>query len=190
VQPEEVELMSETTLTHRLLDSLLEDYRKGAMLFGSEEHDAFMVSAVEWMPALIAAARKTIPGELLLRVRIPQLSPRRNLNSRGHWAKGHRDVKQARGATNLLLLQHAPPPLPLQITITRHAVRLLDDDNAVGSLKSVRDSVADWLSVNDRDPRIHWVVGQTKCKRADVGVVIEIREWRREDERMGRKVEK
>jgi hypothetical protein len=177
-------------LTHRLLDSLLEDYRKGAMLYGSPEHEAFVVNAIGCFPALIEAARKTIPGELLLSVRIPQLSPRRNLNSRGHWAKGHHDTKRARGATNLLLLQHAPPPLPLQITITRHAVRLLDDDNAVGSLKSVRDSVADWLSVNDRDPRIHWVVGQTKCKRADVGVVIEIREWRREDERVSSRAER
>jgi hypothetical protein len=181
-------------LTHRLLDALLEDYRKGAMLFGSEEHAAFVESAVEHMPALIEAARKTIPGELLLGVRIPGLVPRGTLNSREHHMARRRRVANEHSKTGIALAvwssKHeringiAPPPW--EVTLIRCSVRTIDDDNAVGSMKGIRDAVANWIGRDDGDPCFRWVVEQRKVKRADVGVVIEIREWRREDERMGR----
>lgn len=51
---------------------------------------------------------------------------------------------------------------PLVVTITRIAPRELDSDNAVGSAKHLRDSIADALGVDDRDKRITWVIEQRK----------------------------
>jgi hypothetical protein len=46
--------------------------------------------------------------------------------------------------------------VPCKVTITRYAPRDLDDDNLIGSAKSVRDEIAALLGVDDRDPRIEW----------------------------------
>lgn len=123
-------------------------------------------------------------------VRVPQtLGVTPNEVRRWHWSKTRKRVAKCRANVRLALSPYAPPELPVVVTMTRCSVGTCDDDGAVGAMKSVRDSVADWLSVDDSDPGIKWIVAQRKVKRADVGVVIEIREWRREDERMGRKVE-
>jgi hypothetical protein len=46
----------------------------------------------------------------------------------------------------------AKPSLPLIVTLTRVAPSNgLDDDNLAGALKGVRDAVAEWLGVDDRD---------------------------------------
>ena len=49
------------------------------------------------------------------------------------------------------------PPEQLTITLTRCGPKLMDSDNSVGALKSVRDGVADALSLDDGDPRLHWI---------------------------------
>jgi hypothetical protein len=50
--------------------------------------------------------------------------------------------------------------LPVVVTLTRIG-RELDDDNLRGSLKGIRDQVADQLGVrSDRDPRITWRYAQ------------------------------
>jgi hypothetical protein len=49
----------------------------------------------------------------------------------------------------------------------------IDDDNNVGSLKTVRDAVAASLGVNDRDSRIRWEYGQVES-RAGTGTLIKI----------------
>jgi len=48
-------------LTLADLDRLDESYRRGAMLFGSDEHEEFIEQAIMYMPRLIAAARLTLP---------------------------------------------------------------------------------------------------------------------------------
>ena len=108
--------------------------------------------------------------------RVPQLVPRYTLNSRGHWSKGYRENKKAKAAVALVLCRQERPALPVTVTLTRCAPRPLDDDNSVSSLKGVRDAVAKWLDVDDRDSRVTWKYAQRKCKRADQGVVIRIEE--------------
>lgn len=48
------------------------------------------------------------------------------------------------------------------VRITRIAPRLLDSDNLEASLKYVRDGVAKALGIDDRDPRVRYVVDQRK----------------------------
>jgi hypothetical protein len=54
------------------------------------------------------------------------------------------------------------PALPLAITIVRIGPRPMDDDNVVGSAKTVRDSIAKYLGVDDADKRIVWRYEQAK----------------------------
>lgn len=48
------------------------------------------------------------------------------------------------------------------MTLTRIAPRELDGDNLQSSLKACRDGVADWLGVDDRDPRVTWSYAQRR----------------------------
>lgn len=64
--------------------------------------------------------------------------------------------------------------LPCVVTLTRIAPRELDSDNAVGSQKHVRDQIAEMIGVDDRDPRIEWVVTQTKGKPKEYAVAVTI----------------
>lgn len=82
-------------------------------------------------------------------------------NEREHWrvrkkrAKAHRaEAKRALG-TDI----KGPPP-PYLITITRIGPKTLDTDNLAGSAKHVRDGVADWLGIDDGDPRLTWKYAQ------------------------------
>jgi len=167
-------------LTHQVLDVLLEQHRTGAMLPGSDEHEAFVVSAVEYLPALVAAARKTLPGPPLFEVLIPGFLPRGTLNSREHHMVRSRRVKREHEVVALALLAGArkfrnkPPAGEFLVSIMRHSSRLLDSDNCTGSLKGVRDAVAKFLGVNDGDRRITWRAGQVKTTRIRQGVVIRV----------------
>lgn len=69
--------------------------------------------------------------------------------------------RAAVGAT-LRVMAGAPPVAPCRVVITRIAARALDTDNLTGSAKHVRDAVAAWLGVDDRDPRVEWLVAQEK----------------------------
>lgn len=108
----------------------------------------------------------------MLEIRVPQLVPRYTLNSRGHWAKGYRLNQKAKNDTAVALLGHTRPELPVTVTLTRCAPRLIDDDNAVASLKGVRDTVAKWLLVNDGSSDVTWRYDQRKVKRAEQGVLL------------------
>lgn len=57
-------------------------------------------------------------------------------------------------------------PWAVVVQLTRVAPRPLDDDNLASALKAVRDGVADALGVDDRDPRVVWLVDQRKGKAA------------------------
>lgn len=106
-------------------------------------------------------------------VSIP-LRTARGLNNREHHMARHRRVKKERQAVAWALAGKTKPSLPVVVTLTRLAPsRGLDEgDNLEGSLKAVRDQIAEWLGVDDRDQRVKWEYAQ---RRAPWGVQIEVR---------------
>jgi hypothetical protein len=90
-------------------------------------------------------------------------------NARDHHRARARRVRQQRGLARLLVSAgFTRPALPLAeapavvVTLTRIAPRDLDDDNLRGALKAIRDGIADWLGVTDRNPRVVWRYGQER----------------------------
>ena len=68
-----------------------------------------------------------------------------------------------------------PFALPLVVTITRVAFGRMDSDNAVAAAKYVRDTVAEWIGVNDRrEDLVEYVVRQEKGPRGQYAVKIAI----------------
>ena len=97
---------------------------------------------------------------------IAGLTPKSPLNNREHWrVVAHRAKKEREAARLVMLAQGRPPTLPITVELTRHGIRLLDDDNLAAAMKHVRDGVADWLGVDDGDPGITWVVKQRKAPK-------------------------
>lgn len=97
-------------------------------------------------------------------------------NAHEHWRKRAKRAKHQRGLAVLVMRGHGykiPAP-PLFVRITRIAPRALDSDNLAGSQKHVRDGVADWLGINDRDPRIQWVYAQAKGAPKFYAVRVEV----------------
>lgn len=86
------------------------------------------------------------------------------VNRREHHMTRARRVKQQRNLVTLVLRGTVAAQMmlvaPLVVTITRLGPRRLDDDNATGSAKAVRDAVAKTLGIDDRDPRVRWQVTQ------------------------------
>lgn len=110
-------------------------------------------------------------------VRVPQLVPASpNEARREHWAQRSRRVKRERAAVRIVLAPNRPPSLPVIVTMVRCSVGTLDGDNAVGSMKAVRDEVAAWLGVDDADPRVTWRVEQERVARARAGTVLHFQE--------------
>ncbi len=102
-------------------------------------------------------------------------------NAREHWSAKARRVKAERTATGWALVRFAPVVLPCRVTFTRLSPGTLDDDNVRDASKGIRDEVAKWLGVDDRDPRVVWCYEQektrmkTKTRLADpIGVRVEI----------------
>jgi hypothetical protein len=96
-------------------------------------------------------------------------------NQRGGWQKAHRrKLEQWKGLT-LALGMASRPRLPVTVTLTRlytanqHAQ---DGDNLQRAFKGVRDWIANWLNVDDADPRIRWEYRQ-ECGGV-VGVRVEV----------------
>jgi hypothetical protein len=86
------------------------------------------------------------------------------MNERQHWRTVHARGEREKAATRAALRGHAPPPLPVDVTITRVSLgTIADDDGATASAKHVRDTVAAWLGVDDGDrARVRFVVTQAK----------------------------
>jgi hypothetical protein len=84
-------------------------------------------------------------------------------NSHEHWRARQRRAKEQRGIALLVARGLGKPPAaPLTITLTRVSPRALDSDNLAGSQKHVRDGIADWLGVDDGDPRLTWLYEQRR----------------------------
>lgn len=97
-------------------------------------------------------------------------------NTREHWAKRAKRTKEHRGIARVVaeaLLKK--PQLPCTVRLTRVAPRRLDDDNLRPALKAVRDGIADWLGVNDRDPRVTWAYEQDSDGAGGYHVRVEVR---------------
>jgi hypothetical protein len=96
-------------------------------------------------------------------------------NNREHHMARARRVKRERTAVAWALLPAKErPPLPVVVTLERRAPSNgLDDDNLTQSLKPVRDQVAVWLGVDDRDPRVTWLYEQRRDKLWSVGIRVE-----------------
>ena len=85
----------------------------------------------------------------------------------------HRRVKAERQAVQWHLNPIPRPALPVVVTLTRLAPSSGLDvgDNLEGSLKAVRDQIAEWLGVDDRDARVVWKYAQ---RREAWGVLVEV----------------
>lgn len=84
-----------------------------------------------------------------------------------HWAE------EMANAYNGKRFPFTEEPSPTLVTITRIAPRLLDGDNLQGAAKAARDGIADWLGMDDRDPRVEWKYEQEKVAKT-CGVRIRI----------------
>ena len=108
-------------------------------------------------------------------------------NTRTHWAARARRMRLQRDSVTIALRPLKLPSLPVVVTLTRIAPRRMDSDNLAGSLKGVRDAVADALMpdrgggnqhqrwADDSDDRIEWEYGQRQGKPGQYAVEIEIR---------------
>ena len=97
------------------------------------------------------------------------------LNARELWQVRASRVKKERKTVAWALVGHARPPIPCSVRLTRVAPSAgVDDDNLSGSLKAVRDQVAEWLGIDDRHRnQVRYVYAQ---KRGPWGVTIEFGE--------------
>lgn len=113
----------------------------------------------------------------MIRVEIPGLKLVSEANARGRWYAGANRAAQQRAVVAAFLRPHRPVPVPAVVRIVRIAPCRLDDDNAARAAKAVRDEVARWFGVDDRDPRITWHVGQERRGVKEYGVRILVRRW-------------
>lgn len=110
-----------------------------------------------------------------LSVEIPGLRLVSEANERGAWHRGALRAAEQRRLVGLTLRTRAKIAVPCEVRIIRVAPCALDDDNLARACKAVRDEVAHWLGIDDRDERVTWHVGQVKAKR--YGVRILVRPW-------------
>lgn len=57
-----------------------------------------------------------------------------------------------------LIPRNAAPAFPVEVVVTRCGPRAMDDDNRTPTAKGIRDSISRWLGVDDRDPRVRFIV--------------------------------
>jgi len=107
---------------------------------------------------------------------IPNIKTTTPGNSRRSFWVEAKEAKNARTKTKLLCKTLALPPLPAEITLTRHSVGTCDRHNLGGTLKHVIDGIADAYGIDDADPRYHFIFLQQKVKKSDPkGVHIHIK---------------
>ena len=98
---------------------------------------------------------------------IPGLKTVSEANLREHWRSRAARTKAQKDIVTLMLRPTVAGKMlklaPLVVTMTRMSPGPgLDTDNMVGSQKHVRDAIAKVLGVDDKDPRVEWVVKQKK----------------------------
>ncbi len=130
--------------------------------------------ALEWMslpPVEVTYER----GRLTVVVNGLETKP--ESNRRTGWRVDHERRKRQHAQVAMALrsqkaLTYTGPPC--RVMLTRLSAGELDDDNAVGALKAVRDAIARWFGVDDgpKGP-ITWRYGQRKRRVPGVEIVLE-----------------
>ncbi len=98
-------------------------------------------------------------------------------NERGHWAKRSKPAAQHRWLASRCFTYAKSGIgllLPCVVRLTRIAPREFDDDNIRAAFKSVRDGIADWLGLDDRDKRVSWLYEQESGKPRQYAVRIDL----------------
>ena len=115
-------------------------------------------------------------------VTIPGVRTVSEANSHEHWRERQKRAKEQRELVALVVRAQGQGDAfrmaldaGLDVFITRVAPRGLDTDNLAGALKACRDGVADWLGIDDRDPRVTWHVRQEQGAPKSYGVRVEVR---------------
>lgn len=98
-------------------------------------------------------------------------------NKREHFMRRAARAKKHRRDTHIALRAATldRPSLPLIVTLTRVAARVLDDDNLRSAFKAARDGVADWLGVDDGSELVEWRYAQETGKQYVARVRVEAR---------------
>jgi hypothetical protein len=96
------------------------------------------------------------------------------MNAREHFQARARRAKLHRQTAWAMLKPYAVPALPVTVTMIRVGFGTLDGDNLQSAGKAARDGVADWLGVDDGDPRITWNYQQQKAKRGEYGLIVRV----------------
>ena len=99
------------------------------------------------------------------------------LNRHTNWRDRAARAKAQHAITVLVLNSHAKtkPALPVIVTVTRFSPVILDKhDGLPASQKFVVDGIAEFLGVDDSDPRVEWRYDQVRSTR--YSVVIEIKD--------------
>ena len=107
-------------------------------------------------------------------VRIDGLRTQGGMNAREHYQVRSKRVKAERAAAGWLLATQPKPALPCSVLLTRVAPSAgLDDDNLASALKGVRDEIARWLGVDDRDRmRVRYRYAQRRGAKGEWAVEV------------------
>lgn len=129
-------------------------------------------------PNLVQLTHASTPGGAMV-IDIPlRTISEANRASHEHWRVRAKRAKEQRSLAVTLLKsafgRGAKVAGRAAVTMTRIAPVALDSDNLPMSFKHVRDGVADWLGINDRDPRIRWQYAQGRGAPWQYGVRIAI----------------
>ena len=112
----------------------------------------------------------------MIDVTIPGLRLVSEANARGSWHGGASRAARQRSIV-ALVFRTLRCAVPCNVRIIRIAPSRLDDDNLARAAKAVRDELASWLGVDDRDPRVSWSVAQTKDGVREYAVRVIVRPW-------------
>lgn len=113
----------------------------------------------------------SLPIEIVVPIRTVTES-----NTKGHWRTKARRAKDQRTTMRLVLdANFSVPPLPVTVTFTRlGSGRYVDDDNLPSCSKHLRDSIAEWLGIDDGGPHATWKYAQERTAQGVFGVKIRI----------------
>ena len=98
-------------------------------------------------------------------------------NMREHWSAKHRRHKKQKGIVLMYLRHNGEIQLPCTVKMIRRSKRMLDDDNLIGSMKAVRDAIADFIIPGlapgraDDNKTIRWQYDQVK---GDHAVIVQV----------------
>ena len=107
------------------------------------------------------------PPAVLLTVWVPGLVPVSRANVRTHWAVTMRREREYAAMLWAVLRRLAGIQWQYPVSVTFHRVgaKVLDDDNLAGAYKKVRDTVAEWLGIDDGDTaKVSWGYTQEAAK--------------------------